>query len=201
MKNIIFIITVFFALILCSVTVSATSITLTSAVEDNKIVTVSGIVSDPVADQCLVVTGCPVLSTDWSNNYDYNIYFNNIAAPLDEDGRFILTLDLSNVYLNDDYVYVIRIGGSNINSPAVIGLERDQSTDRVVVLGDVNLDGYITADDAALTMQYVLYGVSYITDEQIAAMRVTGSDIVTADNAAYIMNKVLDSSFVFPAEE
>lgn len=199
MKNILFFITVFFALMLSSLTVAAaqTTVSISSAVEENHTIRVVGRVNNPVENQRLVIMGC---AADDYDGYVYSddIYMNNIAAPLDNNGNFTLTLELDDhISIRDDSNYVIRIGGSNIDSPAVIMLSRSTESG-VVILGDVNIDGRITADDAALTLQYVLFGMSYISDEQVAAMRVTATDIITADSAANILMKVLDASYVFP---
>lgn len=199
MKNIIFLITVFFALMLSSLTVAAaqTTINISSAVEENNVIVVAGRVNNPVENQRLVIMGCAADDFDGLDYYA-DIYMNNIAAPLDDEGNFTLTLELDDsVVLEEWHNYVIRIGGSNVDTPAIIMLSRSTGGS-TVILGDVNLDGKITADDAALTLQYVLYAMPYISDEQVAAMRVTASDIISADNAANILMKSLDASYEFP---
>ncbi|MCI8805401.1 MAG: hypothetical protein HFE59_05805 [Clostridiales bacterium] len=64
------------------------------------------------------------------------------------------------------------------------------------VLGDVSTDGQITAEDAALVLEWVLGRVE-LSDEQINLARVTGTKNVEVKDAAAILAKVLDNSFVF----
>jgi len=69
------------------------------------------------------------------------------------------------------------------------------------VKGDVNGDKVITAADASLCHQYVLDNNSIkLTSGQINAMKVTNEDVITSNNAAIILQKVLNSDFTFPIE-
>ncbi len=75
-------------------------------------------------------------------------------------------------------------------------LETGESQTDGNILGDVNTDGQITAEDAALVLEWVLGRVE-MSEEQINLARVTGTKNVEVKDVAAILAKVLDNSFVF----
>jgi hypothetical protein len=122
--------------------------------------------------------------------------FQNIKSNNDS---FSLKIDISDL-LSENTVYVARVGGTDIANPAqMIITTYNDSVE--VLLGDVNLDGNITASDAAITLQHVLFNLEYLQQKQIDAMKVTKSEIITSENAAQILAKVLDSMYIFPINQ
>lgn len=70
------------------------------------------------------------------------------------------------------------------------------------VAGDANDDKAITADDAALALSYCLAPESTeITEQGIKNADVDKEDGITAKDAAYILQKALDSTFLMPVEQ
>lgn len=70
------------------------------------------------------------------------------------------------------------------------------------VAGDANDDKAITADDAALALAYCLAPESTeITEQGIKNADVDKEDGITAKDAAYILQKALDSTFLMPVEQ
>lgn len=69
------------------------------------------------------------------------------------------------------------------------------------MLGDVNLDGSISAADASLTLEYSLNSdiANGRSDIDTSAMLVTEDGTVTAANASLILQKSLDADYRFPA--
>lgn len=65
--------------------------------------------------------------------------------------------------------------------------------------GDANNDGRITANDAAIVLQYALNGL--IPDELVRVCDVDGNGTITANDAACIQQKSLDASYDFPIIE
>ncbi len=65
--------------------------------------------------------------------------------------------------------------------------------------GDINNDGCITAYDASCVIQNVLKNFEF-TPEQENAAKVTGNFNITFQDAAEILKKALDNSYVFPVE-
>ena len=70
-----------------------------------------------------------------------------------------------------------------------------------VLLGDVNCDGIITAADSALLLQYVLDSQTPITPQGHINAKVEASDIYTANAAACILQKALNTAYKFPVEQ
>ena len=63
-----------------------------------------------------------------------------------------------------------------------------------IPLGDVDGNGAIEVRDAVLTLQYVLNKEDAdIKEEYIGRMKVTDGEEITATDAAYILNKALNS--------
>lgn len=196
MKNRAFI---FLFIIFCfSFSISAlaaeTTVSLDSAVINDEVITLKGRVSNPVENQQLVF-----LAREIFENRENDIYINQTDANCDSSGSFEISFDLSVLEFDTKNVYKARLGGTNIENPSeMLILLVGESSE--VILGDVNLDGIITAADAALTLQYVLTRLDLLPS-QYTAMSVTRADIITADNAAHILYKVLNSMYRFPVEE
>ncbi len=68
--------------------------------------------------------------------------------------------------------------------------------DDVKKLGDVDMDGSLTAADASVVLNAVL-GKFQLTDEQTELSQVTGKKVPSVDDASAILQKVLNNSFEF----
>lgn len=66
-------------------------------------------------------------------------------------------------------------------------------------LGDVDMDGRITASDASLVLQYVAKQIT-LTDTQLAAAKVNDGTLLTAADASLILQYVAKVITKFPVE-
>lgn len=89
----------------------------------------------------------------------------------------------------------------------LIDLDYKLNTGNITILssdinyGDYNNDGYVTADDAARVLNYVLNKDESITKEELKKIMVSDGETVTAKDAIEILNKSLNSDYVFPILE
>ena len=101
--------------------------------------------------------------------------------------------------------YFVRIGGSNVSSPAYMAFNFSQSSgELVIVYGDVTADGVVTVDDASVLLKYVLDPSSVnITDAGFKNAQVRKQEVksFTAEDAAMILQKAINTEFKFPAEK
>jgi hypothetical protein len=171
---------------------TTTEIKLSSATVEDKTITVYGVLTNPINGGELTM-----LASDVKNN-DINdiFYFNQSKPTIAADGSFKVSFSI-NKLLSSDGTYIVRFGGTNIGKYAQLIITSDDGTG-TALLGDVDLDGVITSNDAAITLQYVLYSESFLSDKQVSAMYVTDDDNVTANNAANILAKVLNDMYIFP---
>ncbi len=197
LKYLFFTAAVFCLLAAAPVFASDTSITTDSAVLKNDVITVSGKILNPVSTQQITI-----LATDATGdvyNYESPVYLDQIDAVLDRDGGFTYSFNAAG--LSGDKVYIVRIGGTDIDVPAQMVVLSSDEGEKKLLLGDADLDGKITANDAAITLEEVIFHLDSITEEQREAMKVTKSDIITSNNAALIFYKAYNSTYKFPAEE
>lgn len=180
---------------------SETEVYIDSAIIDNNgKITLKGRVKNPVENQQLVLL---VENLSYTEKYQYDneryMYINQTDANCNSIGSYEISFDLSYLDFDTKNVYMARLGGTSIDTPfEILILVTGQSSE--CIWGDVNLDGIITANDAAITLQYVLTRLDLLPS-QITAMRVTQADIITADNAAHILYKALNSMYKFPVEQ
>lgn len=74
-------------------------------------------------------------------------------------------------------------------------------TGTTTLLGDVDCNGNITADDASLIMQYVLDATSVdISEQGLINAKVLKENIYSANTASSILQKTLNGAFLFPVE-
>lgn len=85
------------------------------------------------------------------------------------------------------------------NATAFSNIELRESTS-AALLGDVNCDGDVTAEDCALILQYVLNSTTHVTPQGLKNADITGTGEYIADTAAQILQKVLSNSYLFPVE-
>ncbi len=190
---------IFFSMIFCIITVlltgvvvfADTTVSITNAeISDEYFVSFSFNIEDCVTDQQI-----NVLVLKYNNNsldFDSIVYINQY----DYEEGFSTEFTCGD-WIEEDAVYAVRVGGSEIDLPAVFIFD-----DEGIIYGDVNNDGIIAADDAALTLQYVLnQDTAGLTQKQIQAAAVNGSTDITAYEASCILSKALNASFTFKAEE
>lgn len=78
--------------------------------------------------------------------------------------------------------------------------EAVDSLAKEVIYGDVNNDSSITAQDAAIVLNYVLDKKdANLSIDAVNAAKVASDDTITAANSLMILKKSLDDSYVFPA--
>jgi hypothetical protein len=104
------------------------------------------------------------------------------------------------------YVGFAMVGGQDTTEKvyynAAAFSEIELTANNTVVLGDADCDGVLTANDAAVVLSYVLNNsFDGITAQGIKNAKVIAGDTIDASNAASILQKVLDSKYVFPVEE
>lgn len=125
------------------------------------------------------------------------VYINHFSSVTDESNNFELELKTALSAL-DDGIYFLKIGGNTIQTALTIQLVKHED-DIYYMLGDIDNDSQITAADSALVLQYVIDMGGYpFSERQLKAARVTGNSVITAENAAVILQKALDNGYVFP---
>lgn len=115
------------------------------------------------------------------------------TIPLATNSSYTLT--------NNDWMNYIRCtamveGGTNVAEQSVIG---NKTNLRVVLYGDVDLDGDITVVDAT-HIRRMLAHMETFTDEQMVAADVDGDGDVTIMDATYIQLYLNNSISSFPVE-
>lgn len=68
------------------------------------------------------------------------------------------------------------------------------------LLGDVDCDTFITADDAAVLMQYIISGNRSFPAQGLINAKVTKNDTIDSQNVAEILQKALNDSYLMEAE-
>ena len=75
------------------------------------------------------------------------------------------------------------------------------------IAGDVNMDGIISANDAAITLKKTLNNAfkmpceQYLSDAYMLIVDVNADNMITSSDSAYIIQKTLDNSFRLPVED
>lgn len=177
------------------------SITAATATTDGT-VSIDGTIENEVSNQQLTV-----MASEYINDtYDVNSisYIDQISCTGIE-GKFRIEFNPKSA-LEKEKVYIVRMGGTDIESAVYMILKTDADGDVEWIYGDVDKDGVITASDAAVVLQYVLNsasigGIAEDMEDFLKRADVTGEGIITSEQASYIYQKVLNSSFKFPVEE
>lgn len=104
---------------------------------------------------------------------------------------------LSTEKFNDDSIIVVKLGGTDIDTPdAASVMLSDASPAPDVKLGDVDENGVIDMDDAGLVMQFFLEKTT-LTDNQKAAANVDKNGDIDMDDAGKIMQYFLEKITTF----
>ncbi len=132
-------------------------------------------------------------STDGQNWYDME----TLTTTLPE--TFYVGFATSAAQENSDFVRYNTTKFSNIS------LEGTEAPYTPVLpdadlLGDVNCDKAVTAEDASLLLQYVLNNKAEVSLQGLANGKVTNSDTINSQNVAEILQKALDSTYIMEAE-
>ena len=184
-----------------AVSVPVLSIIATNANEDGT-VSIKGIIENAVSNQQLTV-----MASEYVNgNYDVNSlsYIDQIDYK-GNDNKFTIEFNPKSA-LEKDKVYIVRMGGTDIEAAVYMILKTNNGGDVEWIYGDVDKDGVITASDAAIVLQYVLNsgsisGMDADIEDFLKRADVTGEGTITSEQASYIYQKVLNSSFKFPVEK
>lgn len=181
-----------------------TSISINTAKYDNetKLVNVTGNVKNPVDSQIITIMSTGITQSS-SFDFDTIVFIDqNEGVSFDENGNFSLSFALSSTAVEGKN-YFVRVGGSEISSPAYMAFNFNANGEVTILYGDVTNDGKVDADDAAVLLKYVLDPSSVeISTEGLAnaQIKATTIDNFTAEEVAMILEKAVDSGFLFPAE-
>lgn len=152
-----------------------------------------------------------IMSNINSNNKNYITALWSNATDINDNGSiFEVTFkikdkqkDITNLGLTFDERDIInqtfeKISADNINKKIYL-----TPPDENFVYGDIDGDKIITANDAALILQYVLNSENIkFNDTQIrAAMVSDSSSVITTEDIIHILKKALDYDYVFPVAE
>lgn len=118
------------------------------------------------------------------------IELKSYETTLDEE--FYIGLAVESMQDNYDGVRYNRAEFSNIKL---------ETPNTATLLGDVDLSGEVTANDSALTLQYVLNPSAVSLSEQAIANAKVRDGSITAANSAEILQKALVKSYKFSIEE
>ncbi len=183
------VLTVFISLFICQYTQAA--VKLESAVLDENVLYINGTVDRLGADPQLTLIITPLREGAYDLN---NIIY--IGQQSISNSLFTLQFPLT---LDDGY-YVARIGGSDIDDPRFILINR-KGKEYHFIFGDVDESGIIDAFDASLTLQYVLTpDLLSLSALQLYAANVENDSQLSASSASWILAKTLNEQVKFPVE-
>jgi len=182
--------------------------------EVNKKVQVEATIKDAGENHIMTVMSTKVVKegTD-KDNYTYNVndeivYIEQDDAPtIGADGKVTLNFALSEEVQNNS-IYFVRIGGSNISTPSYLVVTIDEKGD-ATIYGDITGDGILDYDDASKLLDYVLTPKdSGLTKEALAANQAAQfrtrekEGQFTAQDVAMIVQKVdKGANYQFPVEK
>ncbi len=192
-----------------AMTVSAlgAEIEITSAsISDSGTVTAEVTVTDPAeAAQYSVI----VMKKDESGSYDFDstVYINQFAeGEYTEATKGIsFTIDFAP---EETGSYVLKVGATEQLAPDEYDLSNASSDTPVApdepiaegLYGDADLNGVLTANDAACVLESVIDS-DYQVEAELEIVDVNGDGVLTAADAAQILSKVLDIGYKFTIEE
>lgn len=181
-----------------------TSLRIGSAEYKNGKVHVTGTVTNAAASQSITVMSTGIKSDDTYNPDEILYIDQHDNVSMGADGSFTLDFVLSDNAVKETR-YFVRVGGTNIANPDYMAFLFSDTGDVQIILGDVTGDNKVTVDDAQMLLNYVRDPEKYPLSEAAmknAQIRGTGVTTFTAQDAAMILQKVLDSTnFHFPAEK
>ena len=169
---------------------------------ETKLVSITGNVKNPVDSQIITIMSTGITQSA-SFDLDTIVYIDQCEdVAFDENGNFSLNFALSSTAVEGKN-YFVRVGGSEISSPAYMAFNFNSEGEAVILFGDVTDDGNVDANDAAVLLKYVLDPSSVEISEKgfkNAQIKATPITEFTAQEAAMILEKANDSGFLFPAE-
>lgn len=129
---------------------------------------------------------------------DYVIYTNELTfEKANADSEKTYTFYVNGVAVSDKYV-VPEIASQTL----VVTVEESDNA----ILGDANMDGSLTAADAAVILQKILNDAykmpieEYVSD-YVKYVDVDGQSGLTASDSVCVLQKVLNSAYIMPAEK
>jgi len=177
------------------------SITITGIdidVNDNDIdVTVSYNVSAEVGDQITILstTTTDVITSD--NADEVISYIDQFDNPGEGDNEF--SFSVSTERLGTATVLYVKMGGTDVLTPGAD--EEVFAEETIIIYGDVDGDGEVTAYDASLVLQYVVGKYNLDDERAFAAAAVNDGVEVTAYDASLILQYVVNKISLFPIEQ
>ena len=172
--------------------VFAADVHLSSAkISSDGVLSITGSVTELEKEQFVTVVICPI--REGSCDFE-DIRYIDQKEIKDKDFTLVYAL------LLDNGVYAARIGGNGITVPQYLIITKDSDL-YDIKLGDVDGNGVIEAADSTILLQYILNKAAVILSPlQLKAANVTGNTELTAEDAAWILQKTLNGSVLFPAE-
>lgn len=122
------------------------------------------------------------------------VYIDQEAA----DGEFVFVVDESK-FSTDKFLHV-KIGGTLIGT-AKSAPGEEIGGGEVIIYGDVNNDGEVSATDASLVLQYFVGNITaFPYANGLVAADVNGDSEVSATDASLILQKFVGNILKFPVE-
>lgn len=164
---------------------------------------VNAYISAPADNQKVTIM---VTEYDASNNsYALNdvVYVNELNANIDSQNKFGLNFKPAKWFGEKNRIYVVMLGGTNIDKAEYILLYLDKNQDiDSVYFGDVNADGVIDYNDVNIIMSYVLNKDNNDFDfEKIKRSDVTADGDVNATDVAAVVEKINNIDYIFRSEK
>lgn len=161
------------------------------AIEKGDIIEDSDIMSNIDSNNKEYVTAVWTNTTNINNDgVIFNVVF-KIKDKEKETADFSLTFDDGNI-INQSFE---KISANNVDKKVYL-----TQTDENFIYGDVDGDKYVTANDAALVLQYVLNSnsVEFNDTQKRAALVSDENSSITTNDVTCILNKSLNESYIFP---
>jgi len=144
-------------------------------------------------DSKTAVTSAYLHGTDGSYNTE-----NISSSPV---GKVTSNL-ISKTPLRLKQIRLVKTADGNIYFDNISVKDGNESSEEDLYYGNVDGDNDIDAQDATLTLRYVLEGkTDGIAEDGVERMKVMGNDYVTANDAAAILRKARDGGFKFKAKK
>lgn len=127
--------------------------------------------------------------------YSYGTYGDSSTLALEGEKETAL---VSKSPLEIEQIRLVRTAAGNVYFDNIKLMNLETSPSETFIYGDVDNDGRVTANDAALTLAYVRNKDLDLTAEQKKAMLLKDDNtLITATNAAKILKKAKNSAYEF----
>ncbi len=171
-----------------STDIYAASITINKAEKTStNAVSVECTVTDPDPYQEITVISCEENNKDYSKDLIYIDQYKTEMSSTNNKFSFEFSPASWSDFVSNDKAYIVRIGGSNVDTPAVMAIASYGGT-VVYTTGDINGDGIIDKKDAILLLKYTS-GIAKLTEAQIEAGNVNKDGNVDILDVSEILKK------------